>query len=103
VRTIIFVVITYLVAGCSYCTNHISPLEFRGIVKKKFLDKEYKDVPRIIVATSDQEIMFSPVGHDTLSLYQYLKIGDSLVKQKGSYNFRVVRGGASNTYTINCY
>jgi hypothetical protein len=92
-----------LISGaCSYCPRIIGPLEFKGVVKNKYIDSSYKNVPRIVIDESGKEIMFSPLGKDTLALYQHLHIGDSLIKKKGSYEFTVVRNAESNIYTMNC-
>ena len=90
-----------LLYACSYCSQHIAPLDFKGVVKAKYFGP-YKNLPIIVVDSDDKEIMFGPKGRDTLSLYTHLQIGDSLIKRKGYYDFKVVRNGIVYWYTMKC-
>ena len=90
----------FLLGSCSYCERYINPLEFKGIVTGKYIGS-YKNTPVIIVNSNGDDIKLGP-GRDTLALYSHLQIGDSLIKKKGSYEFKVIRNGETKSYTMNC-
>jgi len=97
-------VILFSLGSCSYCARNIAPLEFKGIISRRYIDSTYKNLPLILVNVGSgiKEIMVSPAGRDTVSLYQHVQVGDSLIKKKGSYSFKVIRNGEINYYSMNC-
>lgn len=101
INVINFTCLVFLLGSCSYCSQYIAPLDFKGVVVSKYIGS-YKHTPVIIVNANGDEIKFGPDGGDTLALYRHIQIGDSLIKRKGSYEFKVIRNGESKSYTMNC-
>ena len=80
--------VIFLMESCySYCEKHVAPLKFKGTIKQKYLSS-YKDQPMIVVQAGKELIEFGPNDRD---FYDYVVVGDSLIKKSGSYYFRIKR------------
>ena len=91
-------IFAFLVISCSYCSRYIAPLDFKGVVKEKYLSS-YKDQPVIVVNARGETIEFGPNDH---KFYELIQVGDSLIKKKGYYDFVIKRKDFSEKYTLNC-
>jgi hypothetical protein len=71
--------------------------EYRGVVTNKFIDKKGHNLKKIIVEENNKErvIMFDPI--ETSGVYSYFEIGDSLIKNLGSLQVRVIRNQTDTT------
>lgn len=73
-------------------------IEYKGIVVRKFEDKENHAIPTLIIREKNQEKIFSTF-RDFGGLYAYAQIADSIIKEKGTLEVRIVRD--KNDTTIN--
>jgi predicted house-cleaning noncanonical NTP pyrophosphatase (MazG superfamily) len=84
------------------CINSYSELRsesYIGIVTKKYVDKDEHYFITVEIKLKD-EITSWILDNDKSGLYDYLKIGDSIVKKNGTYKVRIYRKSKVDTVFI---
>ena len=76
----------------TYLNRYISPLEINSVVKNKYLDSNYKNIPTLAIEIDGKEKLISPFGHDTI-FWSKVSIGDTLIKKEGSLDFMIISNG----------
>jgi len=101
----LFIVIM-IAMGCEdicnqYYNRNVRPLNINSLLIDKYFDSTYKDLPRLIIIIDNEEKMIGPAGHDT-TFYNKVKIGDRLIKERGSLMFTVIRGNDTTYEMMDC-
>lgn len=81
------------------CENekNVNNMKFEGKVLKKYLDKKEHLNPVLI--TNDQPYKLI-IQIDISRFYEFVEVGDSLKKEKGSLDIRLIRTGLDTVFTI---
>lgn len=64
--------------------------EFQGTIIKKFIDRNEHNFNKVII-TEDQDIRTVLFDIETSGIYDYFEIGDSIIKEAGTLQIRVIR------------
>ena len=70
--------------------------EYRGVVTNKFIEKKGHNLRKVFIKENNKQrlILFDI---ETSGVYYYFEIGDSLIKDSGSLQIRVVRNQLDTT------
>lgn len=70
--------------------------EFNGVVINKFIDKNEHNFKKVIINDNNTKgtILFDI---ETSGVYDFFKVGDSIVKHKGNIQIRVIRNDIDTT------
>lgn len=82
---------------CNY-EKEIKGFEINSRVKDKFLDKNSHLNPTIILYRNTQKIVFT--SSEKSKFYDFVEIGDSLIKERGSLDIRLIRSGLDTVITV---
>lgn len=92
------------------CRNEERILEaqWKSNVLKKFIDSTEHNYPTIVIFEYDtifkkvvnweEELVF--FDHEKSGFYDYVRVGDSIIKEKNSMDIRVIRGNKDTVFTI---
>lgn len=75
-------------------------LSYRGVVINKFIDSTQHNYPTIVIKKMDNSRFKFDLTHDKSGIYNFLLIGDTIVKRKESYQIEVSRNGMKNTFVL---
>ncbi|HRW21694.1 MAG TPA: hypothetical protein PLO05_09845 [Bacteroidales bacterium] len=64
--------------------------EFQGTIIKKFIDKNEHSFKKVII-TENQDKRTILFDIETSGIYDYFEIGDSIIKEKGTLEVRIIR------------
>jgi len=80
---------------------YVKPMFVRDIVIKKYIDSSDHALPRILLSNNKYITAYDIKNFD--SLYYYLEIGDSIIKNAGDSIFYVKRDTTIVKFAIGCY
>ena len=75
-------------------------IEYRGIVIDKFIDKENHLYKTIVLSNNNIENKVIIPSRDNSGLFNYLKLGDSVVKNPETLSIKIYRKKILRTLTI---
>ena len=77
--------------------------EYNGIINKKFEDKENHALPTFIIKEENERKIFGSF-RDNSGLYEYSQVGDSIIKEKGSLEVKIIRDDEDTIFKLdfNC-
>ena len=90
-KKILFAIIIVTLYSCNrYYNNKILNIDIKGVIKEKYIDKirHYEDM--VILFRGDKVDLYYWEQADNI-LYDYIQIGDSIVKRKGEYSLFVYK------------
>jgi hypothetical protein len=73
--------------------------EYKGVVNKKFKDKENHAAKTLIIKGKTEKKIFRKY-RDISGLYEYARVGDSIYKPKRSLKVKVIREEKETVFTI---
>ena len=76
--------------------------EFNGIVENKFIDKKQHNY-KIIILFNKSALEKIILNTDKSGFYEYIKEGDSIIKETGSYKMKVFKKSKIDTIFILYY
>lgn len=90
----------WLFSDSNACINEreIKNVEINSKVKDKFLDKNSHLYPTIILYRNIQELFF--FYDEKSKFYDFVEIGDSLIKERGSLDIRLIRSDLDTVITV---
>jgi len=70
--------------------------EYKGVITNKFIDKKEHNLKKVFIRENNKQrlILFDI---ETSGVYSYFEIGDSLIKNRGSLQIRVIRNKIDTT------
>lgn len=68
----------------------VSERSFSGIVKEKIKDSDFHDRDIIYISNKENTLVTDFVYEDS-SLFNFIKVGDSIIKKKDDLNVRIIR------------
>ena len=95
VKGIFFVILSIIICNsCAtnpkkYYNHYVKGLSIKGLVIKKYLDRNHHMYPIIRLRDSAGLWDYNPVRF--YQLYETVQKGDSIMKQKGSLEYRIYR------------
>lgn len=72
---------------------------YRGVVVKKFIDKENHSAKMILIKHNDKIIDMN-LDSDTTSYFEYVNVGDSIIKAKESVNLEVIKRNQIKDFSL---
>jgi hypothetical protein len=96
----ILVIISFFVISCSNCHEYTSNLQFSGIVIKKEKDYNNHAYPTNTVSEKTKDKSFG--GACFYMLYNLIDVGDSLLKEQGNLDFKIIKKDTVLIYRIPC-
>lgn len=78
--------------------REVNNMKIEGKVLKKFLDKKEHLYPVLIINGQPHRLI---IQIDNSKFYNFVEVGDSLKKEKGNLDIRVIRAGLDTVFTIN--
>lgn len=91
--------------NCKEMVREVENEMISGKIKDKYIDKENHALITIIYfdakANTEKKLIY---GNDRSGVMEFLKIGDSISKQTGSYKFQIFRKGEVYNFSLdfNC-
>lgn len=78
------------------------PMNIAGVCNAKYIDDTNRGLLSIKVKQIDTVYLYPFDPNLDYSFYNDLKVGDSVYKEKGSLNFRIVNSEGEKFYTSSC-
>ena len=75
--------------SCNSCASYILSEECKGIVTEKYIDRSNHGARTIVVISATKKNFVTTYGYDTTALYTNVRIGDSIIKNKGEMKYRI--------------
>ncbi len=98
VFVILFFALWFLApSGNCEAENSLKKEKFNGNVVKKYIDREQHLYPTLKLANYNRIVV---VDYDKSGFYPFVQIGDSLIKEKGSLDIRLIRNELDTVFTI---
>ena len=90
-----------------YCFNEQSEIRllrlvYRGVYLDKYRNSNNKGLWEMVIRYKSDTILYSQSFTMDQDLYKMIKKGDSIIKEKGSLDVKVVRGDSSVTFKNYC-
>jgi len=88
---------------CYQIKTYFSSISCNGMISEKYIDKQNHSDNTIIVVENDIEKTFF-LDFEIGGMYDFLEIGDSIVKNKQQLSIRIIRGSMDTvlTFKYNC-
>lgn len=84
--------------------TQVKPIPLNGIVISKFRDAHIHDEPRIKFNNNNRiDTLISLTDLDKSHLYDSIQSGDSIIKARGSLDFKIVRKKEVKIFKVGCY
>jgi|GEM_PF-4849082 len=76
--------------GDKKASEYYAEYEYNGVVVEKFIDKQQHDYRTVILEVDGKrEILL--LDFETTGIFEFIKVGDTLIKQKKSLDLRLIR------------
>ncbi len=76
--------------------------EYRGIIKAKYLDNKNHNFETLeLELSNDTNYKWIPYGKESYKLYNFIEIGDSIIKENWGYTFKIKRENIDTLININ--
>ena len=101
----VYFALQHFQSGCKEMVKEIKNEMISGKVNDKFIDNENHALTTVIYfdakANIEKKLIY---GNDRSGVMEFLKIGDSISKQTGSYKFQIFRNGEVYNFSLdfNC-
>ena len=96
---IVFFVLWYA-APSGECAAERSDVKkfYKGMVIDKFIDRKNHLNPTLKISNYNTKIVF--LDYDKSGFYDFVRIGDSIIKEKGNMKIRLIRNDIDTVFTI---
>lgn len=95
---------TWSCTNCEYqMKSYIEPLEFNGVIIKKYIDYDDHLNPKVIIDNGIENKLFLPVEKFSgKGFFEYIQVRDSVFKKKDSRIIQTKRLNESKEFVFRC-